>query len=78
MKRDDAIVYMRIAGYHEDRKGFTRLLVENRVRREVADEAFAVGQKQRAAGMGCHCYQCKKASATTPPGHPAPSGFNHQ
>lgn len=63
MKRADAIAYMRIAGYHEDRKRFTQLLIENRVRREVADQAFAVGQKQRAGGMGCACYQCKKAAA---------------
>ncbi len=62
MKRADAIVYMRIAGYHEDRRRFTQLLIENRVNRTVADAAFAVGQKQRAGGMPCACHLCKKAT----------------
>jgi len=59
MNRKDAITFMRIAGYHDDHKSFTRLLMENRVNRAVADEVFYKGMDQRAAGMKCGCYQCK-------------------
>ena len=61
MKRDMAITHMRIAGYHDDNKQFTRLLIENRVNREVADKAWHTGQKQKAGGMPCHCHLCKAA-----------------
>lgn len=59
MKRSDAINAMRIAGYHDDSKRFTRLLVENRVARDVADKAWILGKKQKAGGMPCACPNCK-------------------
>ena len=59
MKRDDALAWIRIAGYHNDQKSFVRLYVENRVSRKAADEAWAKGVKAKEGGMGCACHQCK-------------------
>lgn len=60
MKRKDAINHIRIAGYHQDSASFVRLYVENRVSRQVANEAYANGVKQREAGIKCNCYECKR------------------
>lgn len=62
MKRADAIAWIRIAGYHDDRAAFTRLYVENRVSYKAAQAAYANGRAQRAAGIGCTCHDCKEAS----------------
>lgn len=61
MKRADALAYMRIAGYHSDTADFTRLYVENRVSRPVANEAYRTGTKQKLAGVPCHCHKCSGA-----------------
>lgn len=50
----------RMAGYHDDKGRFTRLVVESRVRRAVLDEAWREGRRQRESGMRCDCYYCKK------------------
>lgn len=62
MKRPDALAYMRIAGYHSDRATFTRLLIESRVARTAADEAFRAGERAKAGGMACACPTCRKAT----------------
>lgn len=59
-KRENALAWMRIAGYHDDRRKFTRLLIENRVKKEDADAAFATGQRLKAGGMACACPDCKR------------------
>lgn len=64
-QRDNALGWMRIAGYHDDKRAFTRLLIEKRVNRKAADEAWQQGQRKKQAGMRCTCYDCTKA--TTPP-----------
>lgn len=61
-KRENNLAWMRIAGYHDDRKAFTRPLAESGINRTVADAAFYRGQKQRASGMGCSCPACKRAN----------------
>ena len=61
MKRADVIAYMRIAGYHGDTKSQVRLFCENRISKEVANEAYRQGIKQKLAGVKCHCYQCTGA-----------------
>lgn len=61
MKRSDALIYMRIAGYHNDTKSHMRLFVENRISREVADKAYRAGVAQKLAGVKCHCHQCSGA-----------------
>lgn len=62
MKRKDALEWMRIAGYHNDKAAFTRLLIENRVGKAAADAAFFTGRAQREAGVKCGCHECKAAS----------------
>ena len=59
-RRDIDIGTARIAGYHDDKRRFTRLVVESRVRRAVLDEAWREGLLQRESGMRCDCYYCKK------------------
>lgn len=62
MKRKDALAWIRIAGYHNDVGSFVRLYVENRVSRAAADEAWAVGKRQKANGVLCSCQACKQSS----------------
>jgi len=59
-RRDIDIMAARIAGYHDDKALFTRLVVESRVRRAVLDEAWREGRRQSESGMRCGCYYCKK------------------
>lgn len=53
----------RIAGYHDDKGRFTRLVVESRVRQQLLDEAWRTGVRQRQAGMLCSCPDCRRAAA---------------
>ena len=57
-RREQAITYMIIAGYHNDTAAFTRLIIESRVNRQACNEAWMQGQKAKAAGMKCTCYEC--------------------
>ena len=59
MKREHLLAHLRVAGYHEDRAAFTRLYIENRVSKKVADDAFNVGRTMRRNGVGCGCSDCK-------------------
>ena len=61
MKRADLIAALRVAGYHNDSQAFTRLFLENRIARPVADGAFERGREQKRQGMACACYSCKEA-----------------
>lgn len=60
MKRADALTHIRIAGFHGDKKAFTRLYVENRVSYPAAQEAYRQGIRQKEAGVRCDCFECKK------------------
>jgi len=60
MKRKDALVYIRVAGYHNDQHSFIRLYTENRVSYSAARAEFQRGAEQKLAGVRCECYQCKK------------------
>lgn len=62
-KRDNAIVTMRIAGYHNDSRLWTETYIENRVSRRVADKAWLDGQRQKANGARCNCRDCKQEAA---------------
>lgn len=53
----------RVAGYHDDKRRFTRLVVESRVRRQLIDEAWRTGVDQRLGGMRCNCPDCAEADA---------------
>ena len=63
MKRKDALVYMREAGYHGDTKSFTRLLIENRIGRPAANAEWQRGEGMKQAGVPCSCIDCKQTSA---------------
>lgn len=65
MKRKDAIIYLRLAGYHGDRAAFIRLYVENHVSKKAAEEAYEGGVKAKAAGRPCACHKCQNKGATT-------------
>lgn len=62
MTRAQALEYLRLAGYHDDKAEFTRLYVENRIAYPKALEAFRAGARQRAAGVPCSCRTCKEAA----------------
>ena len=57
-KRDHKIAQIKIAGYHNDRRGFTRAYIGGRMSHDVAMKAWDEGQKARAAGVGCSCAEC--------------------
>ena len=59
-KRETALAYIRIAGYHEDQKSFVRLYVENRISYQVAIASYRLGYQQKQNGMKCVCFECKK------------------
>lgn len=61
MKRADAIAYLRLAGYHDDRGEFTRLYIENRISYASAKQAFADGRAMRENGVKCGCRACAEA-----------------
>lgn len=58
--REAALSKARAAGYHQDTKAFTRLIVESRVNRQAMNEAWAAGQTAKAAGARCSCYFCQQ------------------
>lgn len=53
MKREHVITALRVAGYHGDTARYTRLLIEERISKARAREAYAAGQRARAAGIRC-------------------------
>lgn len=60
MKRKDALTATRIAGYHDDSRSFTRLLVEHRISKQAADNEWTRGKNIKKAGVPCSCHNCKK------------------
>lgn len=63
MTRKQAIAYARVAGYHNDTGAFTRLICEQRVNRQVMNEAWHNGKLAKANGVPCGCYECKNEAA---------------
>jgi hypothetical protein len=59
-KREFYLAEARIAGYHNDTRTFTRLLIASRVRRELLNEAWHAGRRALSAGVPCtHCQMMK-------------------
>ncbi len=59
--RDIELTRARLAGYHDDRATFARVLVERRTASYTALQfAFREGERQRAAGVPCGCYDCTR------------------
>ena len=65
MKHKDALAWIRIAGFHDDKRAFTRLYVENRISFAVAQERFRAGAEARAAGVKCTCRDCNEGKEAT-------------
>lgn len=63
-KRQIAIQLAKVAGYHDDKKTFTRLSIEARVSRPALYEAWTIGKAARAGGMKCHCHECNTPTGT--------------
>lgn len=61
--RTSALASARVAGYHEDAAGFTRIVIMSRVSRAALDDAWAQGQAMRRGGVGCGCYRCAGGGA---------------
>lgn len=64
MNRSTALVVLRTAGYHDDRKTWTRTYIENRVSMRVANAEWQRGQGMKAAGVPCTCRDCALAPVT--------------
>lgn len=62
-RRELDLAIARIAGYHDDSRRFTRLVVESRVRRQLLDAAWRTGVDQKRHGMPCSCPDCKRAAS---------------
>lgn len=66
MKRAIALSMMRTAGYHDDSRSFTRLLITARVSHAVAQQQWAIGRKLRDAGVRCDCLDCRERAEGSP------------
>lgn len=62
VKRNVSLAEARVAGYHDDRAAFTRLVIESRVNRNALTNAWHEGSSARAAGMKCYCRECRGLS----------------
>lgn len=62
-KRQAWLVSARVAGYHNDSAGFTRLRVEARVSIEFLQEEWRRGQRMREGGVRCDCRDCRESAA---------------
>jgi len=60
MKRSDALSALRLAGYHNDSRAFTRTYVENRISYRVAQQEWRLGVSAKLAGVRCTCFECKE------------------
>lgn len=61
VKRETLLALLRVAGYHADVASYTRLLIENRISKAAAREAYGIGQRMKAAGVTCSCHACNQA-----------------
>ena len=61
MTRKTALALAHVAGYHADKKTFTRLIVESHVGRQRMNDAYQGGGAARLAGVRCDCSECKAA-----------------
>lgn len=57
----DTVTRMEAAAYHNDRKRWMRLYVENRISYGKASTAWESGSRKRYQGVPCSCFECKVA-----------------
>ena len=58
-KKEMVLAQLRIAGYHEDKKEFTKVYIDNKISMLLATEAYNSGIKLKQKGMKCTCSKCK-------------------
>jgi hypothetical protein len=58
-KRETALAICRVAGYHEDKKAFTRAYIESKLNLSIATDAYNQGIVLKQRGMACTCSKCK-------------------
>lgn len=58
--RAEVLGWIAFAGYHQDSGEFVRYYVEYRVSYAAAKAAYRAGARQKAAGIGCGCNDCKR------------------
>lgn len=63
MKRDVLLALLRVAGYHDDAREYTRLLIEERISKAAAREAYNIGRRAREVGVPCSCRECQQNPA---------------
>jgi len=49
---------LRVAGYHDNIRDFARILETSGIKKNIADQAWAEGQKAKQRGLPCNCQQC--------------------
>lgn len=62
-KRQISLTRAKIAGYHDDSRSFTRLIIESRVNRQAMNEAWNNGKIAKQNGVRCNCHECSKLEA---------------
>jgi hypothetical protein len=62
-RRDKVLTMLRVAGYHDDKATWTRVYCENRVAFAAAQIAFNEGQRTKANGVKCSCFECNRVVA---------------
>lgn len=61
MQRATALTLAKVAGYHNDSRSFTRLIIESRVARPKLTEAWQHGVTAKRNGVRCDCRDCRSA-----------------
>jgi hypothetical protein len=57
-KRDQTYQLVKVAGYHNDGRTATRVLIENPISIKRYNEAWQEGVSARKQGMRCLCRDC--------------------
>ena len=62
-KRQSTLIMAKVAGYHNDSRLFTRLVIESHIKRESIGEAWRTGVSAKLNGVKCLCPDCKLPEA---------------
>lgn len=57
-KRERALKWIRVHGYHDERASALRIWVENRMSRAEMERAYDEGRNLKTEGMPCACPKC--------------------
>lgn len=59
-KRQTRIALAKVAGYHDDRRGWMRALIGSGVSFRDMEDAFFAGEVARENGTPCDCHACRR------------------